>query len=738
MDINALYGFIVTETYSSQLKTANKRDADWARETFRRLVGAIVVLSEPLSLVNLSSLLNLRRNSSPSEAVDVIQLVRRLRIVLVSGTEIITGQTIPRPHKSFVEYVTGDQVDEHFKVDERASHRELGIRCLCQVPQAKSAVTSFKMPTVFRYATRFWSRHLDCADMMAGIMIADPSTGVICNVDDVENLWKRVKLALPPIGLAISDSAVKASVLGQVSAWDINTGIVQGGISLVDIMSKELPKRAPNRRVSKLQSQHLLPAVVGTSTFSNGTHVNWALPHDKIGQWDTKSGNVTLNTTLNRARWSAAAGTTIEAGCFAEARDGVIYVWDVRARSGDAAMVRSINFLKETAVWDTEKPITCLALSPTGETLAVGCDNGTLHFWDITSNPPTRIPAKSADSSPGAAKCSQIQMVVFSADGANVLSWSEDDTAIHMWQLLKNEFRQRQKSQTKQGKGAPLVCSGAFTHDNTAAFVGYKDGSISLQDAGSGEQIGSRMTLDDRHGAISFIYPSTDGVTVISGTDTGRLDIWDVETRKSLVSYATDNASDQGISACVLPNGRELCVAGMSQLRLLAIQGKHCDFKLYDTPKALALSPDGTQVAASFSDGAIHLLNAVTGKLIAKSAEAGAAGPALAYHSGQDLTLFFTPHDHLATVSNGESLEWTVIDDGIFSYNQVQSGQTRLPPVFIDKDHYNHSKAETYYGAHWIPSNQDESGVWAFVGNHIVRGQPDGTLVVTQLEMTQS
>jgi hypothetical protein len=86
-DINSLYGAILRIVYKG-------RKNHWEFETFRRVVGCIVVLQEPLCLAEIENLLDLRQNTS-SERVDIQRLVRRLRTVLVPGTDAINGQTIP-------------------------------------------------------------------------------------------------------------------------------------------------------------------------------------------------------------------------------------------------------------------------------------------------------------------------------------------------------------------------------------------------------------------------------------------------------------------------------------------------------------------------------------------------------------------------------------------------------------------------------------------------------------------
>ncbi|KAH0578649.1 hypothetical protein H2248_003784 [Termitomyces sp. 'cryptogamus'] len=298
LDINALYGYIIIETYS-QSGTADDSDANWVYETFRRLVGAIVVLSEPLPLGDLGHLLNLRQPLPASTEVDVIQFARRLRTILINGTEAVTSETIPRLHRSFIEYVTSDQIDNHFQVDVRSSHCELGICCLIQLTQVHLATASYWMPAVFRYASRFWLHHLSSSELANGIL----STYPITNIHDIQSLKQMAstKISVPPTGLVVSSSSVIISVLDQTCAWDINSGLIAGGVSLAKIKLNKLPKRA-HSRLSRSQAWVSPPAIVGTLP-SSSAQIGWALARDQIGLWDINADKEMLPlTTFSHAK----------------------------------------------------------------------------------------------------------------------------------------------------------------------------------------------------------------------------------------------------------------------------------------------------------------------------------------------------------------------------------------------------------------------------------------------------
>ncbi|KAJ7907041.1 hypothetical protein B0H13DRAFT_2503839 [Mycena leptocephala] len=127
-DIHLLYGTILD-------KLCPRNSDPWKFETFRRLVGSIVVLNKPLSIGTLEKILDLRQPGK-RRPVDVPHFFRRFRTVLVAGTDEITQETIPRLHKSFFEFVTSEIIRPELRVSLLLSHQELGPKCLAHSDHA--------------------------------------------------------------------------------------------------------------------------------------------------------------------------------------------------------------------------------------------------------------------------------------------------------------------------------------------------------------------------------------------------------------------------------------------------------------------------------------------------------------------------------------------------------------------------------------------------------------------------
>jgi hypothetical protein len=168
--INDLYNAILQRTCASD---EDIRES----ETFRRIVGLIIVLQEPLPLAGLRCLLDLHIPGT-KRPIHLEHFIRRFRSVLVVGTGDIDDTTVPRLHKSFVEFITND-CDDRFRVSAITSGEALAIQCLCQlnglsrdmceiehfakfnfdIPDLSLRIERYLSPHL-RYACRFWAVHL--------------------------------------------------------------------------------------------------------------------------------------------------------------------------------------------------------------------------------------------------------------------------------------------------------------------------------------------------------------------------------------------------------------------------------------------------------------------------------------------------------------------------------------------------------------------------------------------------
>ncbi|KAG6843340.1 hypothetical protein H0H87_005679 [Tephrocybe sp. NHM501043] len=116
-DINVLYQQILELTYNE----ADTTEQDL--ETFHQMVGAILVARELLSVGQIDDLLDLHHSGS---RVDVLNFVKLLRTVLVSGMESVSETTIIRVHTSFFEFATVNSMTR-FRINLEIENAEMAL-----------------------------------------------------------------------------------------------------------------------------------------------------------------------------------------------------------------------------------------------------------------------------------------------------------------------------------------------------------------------------------------------------------------------------------------------------------------------------------------------------------------------------------------------------------------------------------------------------------------------------------
>jgi hypothetical protein len=91
----------------------------------RTTLGCLVVLEEPQTI---DIIIHLVQDSL--EDFDVFHFFGRISSIITSGIEPVGTATIPRPHKSFLDWITSDNADERFRIDVGNNHEAMALRCL--------------------------------------------------------------------------------------------------------------------------------------------------------------------------------------------------------------------------------------------------------------------------------------------------------------------------------------------------------------------------------------------------------------------------------------------------------------------------------------------------------------------------------------------------------------------------------------------------------------------------------
>ncbi|KAF8064408.1 hypothetical protein FPV67DRAFT_221177 [Lyophyllum atratum] len=723
-DINTLYGLILLITY--------RKADEWAFESFRRIIGAVVALHEPMCINDISFLLDLRRSPSSSQ-VDVLRFVKRLRTVLVAGAGAIDGETVPRLHKSFFEFITSEnRVESRFRVDPDASHLELGVQCLRQLALARSATSSFRIPAVFRYAFRFCSQHfLQGSGTAAGVAIP---TGT-WNLPDFQSILQQSSNSDYAAPLFVTYSSEKSSIqasLGNASntnAWDITTGVMQTTLTSDAIFSDFMPS------CSKVA---FLP---------DGKHLALA-SHDRyIRLLDTK-----LTCTAKQQFITTDTKLRAISGCFSFSPDRSTFA--VVGKDGQLCLRDTYTGEAVGAPFFGHTPlITHVCFSPVGHRLLAGYDDGVIQIWNLENGVHLEKHFRG--------HISRVSAAIISHDGKYSLSRAYEDSAC-LWNLESGEMRHlRHPSKRWETHVAAVAFS---PNGRLAAISGDYPGTISFWDVQVGEIVG--QLLEGHSGTICSIDFSPDGTHIVSGSYDKTIRIWDVETRQ-LIGEPMASHKTAVSSVAFSPDGNQICsfsgdytlriwnndlrdtfdtrMSGFSpngELIFSVSQDDH--IRLWD-PRAgrhdglllegqardlrfIALSHDGSRLAAS-SSNAISIWDTGTGRHLAQSK----ATPGSTIDS-----CYFTPHSQslFTTLSTGNMVVWEEQNGELEIYTPSDISQLHTvtaPPFFdVKADHY----FDGLGGTRWFPSNNPDSGLWAFVDSHIIRIRKDGSMTIVPVTQT--
>jgi hypothetical protein len=103
----------------------------------------------------------------------------------VAGAENVDNDTIPRLHKSFVEYITSKRADPQFRIDVPVVDGQIATKCLRLAGRLRNAGERAATPVgSVRYAVQNWTRHLP------GERISESGVGIVGG--DAEGLWKTL------------------------------------------------------------------------------------------------------------------------------------------------------------------------------------------------------------------------------------------------------------------------------------------------------------------------------------------------------------------------------------------------------------------------------------------------------------------------------------------------------------------------------------------------------------------
>ncbi|KAG6905356.1 hypothetical protein DXG01_003267, partial [Tephrocybe rancida] len=717
---------------------------EWTFETFRRLLGAMMVLQEPMNVGGLGYLLDLRE-APDRKLVDVVNFVKRLRPLLVADVDDITEHTIPGVHKSFFDYLTstGEHIPERFRINVQASNAELALVCLRHLTTAYPIVRSTqyasgdaglkKLPAPTLYSLFHAFSHMHHLDNGRMSVVLDHTAPV--DLYQFDGLLQRLGHPNHAGPLAVSvpsyNTFVRTSFENASLIWDPHT------LSATTPIQIDSP--APHLTFSENGSRIFCHSVVAV----NGPIM--CAPNDS---YDLKQ-NVSVKISMG-----------LEVTAFTFSFDGTKIV--IGHKDGTASL-RTVDphVTLGTLPIPHGEQITALAISRNLSYIA-SASSMEAFIWDVTGEYSTNEPSVIRHQS-------SIKSMVFSPD--ETLLISSDANQAYVWETDTCH----QKHSFAFHPGGPN--SLAFSPDSKTVLAGSRDGSVFLWNPHTGVQLDRSWKLPSGFGQTSVytvafrscgnialaccnicVYvlqldrpgktalPVTrvifsqavftpDGSQLLCDNGLGGLKIHNISP---LLLHSTSTFEPEWTT--LSPGGRFVISASANEIlcwRLDAVKvignplkGRAPSVAIV----AVCFSADESRIVGADEDGMAYYWDSTTLELLSSLAHCVQGASSLSFSLDGDI-ITATLKDNRHVVLKVENDVLSVLDEGELSH-ALQKFEATPKSTFFDLD----SSPITFDSdltmpnrrlkdIRWYPSRCD-SLILAYVDNYIIRGGKDGTFVI--------
>jgi WD40 repeat protein len=331
-----------------------------------------------------------------------------------------------------------------------------------------------------------------------------------------------------------------------------------------------------------------------------------------ISYWDAFSGSVMHIHSVEELRWPGQIVVSPDRKMIACGSYGTIHIWqpDASSRGLDIQtgleLILSLAFFPDgrhiiaisyyqigtwdvisgTTIWvfDRQKRMCCIALSPNGEQFVIGYLDGMVALWDATSlssdfpdqrpqnleklcraisfSPDGRQIASSysddasihiLDAQSGVEMTTLLQghwgrinSMAFSPCGNRIASGA-NDTTVRVWNLLSDA-----ESLVLRGHETSISCM-AFSHDSQQIASGSWDTTVRLWNVTSGAQI--IPALRGHNNSLEAVAFSPDGTKVASG-DYTCVCLWDIISGTKIFYKQVFTGGDLGMAFS--PDGQHI------------------------------------------------------------------------------------------------------------------------------------------------------------------------------------
>jgi WD40 repeat protein len=397
-------------------------------------------------------------------------------------------------------------------------------------------------------------------------------------------------------------------------------------------MTDDLPRIVGGFSQSWSPLLHMFQAhetrVLSIAFFPDGTRIATSSYDCLIRVWDVVSGSEVI---------APLAGHSDDVWCFGVSLDGLRIV-----SGSDDCTVRLWDATTGAEVLPPLRghcaPVMSVAFSPDGTRIASGSEDRTIRVWNAASGCTVF------------ALCGHmghVLSVVFAPDGRQIISNSRD-SRIYVWDALSGSVMQELRSSwTGQLAVSP---------DGKMIACGSNEGTIRIwQLNASSRSLNIRTGYHERILSLAF-FPDGRHIIAISSV---RISIWHVISGTMICVSDEQKGMDR---VAVSPNAEQFVIGyldGTVGLWDAASLGRDFPDQGPQNPTtAMSFSPDGWQIASSYSDDAsIHILDTQSGiEMVAP----------LQGHDQEIITVAFSPcGNRIASGSFDATVRvWNLLSDG--------------------------------------------------------------------------